>query len=321
MNSLIQSLIGKHTEPVQCAAPISKLCEDPCAEQLIREGGYCKLLFEREQNGWESDAIQAASAAMQREMAYVPAGTTRLQPILSGESSSFAELEMEDEAFFIDRYTVTNAQFERFVNGDGYRKPELWPEDIFALLFQFVDETGQPGPAGWQQGSPPQDRRDHPVTGVCWYEASAYAAWVGKHLPTSSQWQRAGTWWKPNVRHPWGNSFQRSRAHTGLTPQASTAPVDAFPDGATPNGIHQLIGNVWEWTDTALEQIEHDGQMYDIPETFGEIRGGAYDTYLVSQSNCLFRSGLPLLYRGPNVGFRCCVSPDCLDVENDVASP
>lgn len=318
--NLLQSLIGKPHEPGSLSIPITKLCEDPCAEQLIREGAYCRLLFERTENGWEQDAVQAAGEALQREMAYVPGGTTKLESILSGEESCFAPVEVTDEAFFIDRYAITNAQYERFVNAGGYRKQELWPEEIFPLLFQFVDETGQPGPAEWEEGAPTQALREHPVVGICWYEASAYATWVGKRLPTSTQWQRAGTWWKPNVRHPWGNSFERARAHTGSVQERHTMPVDAFPEGATPNGIHQLVGNVWEWTDTAFEQVELDGRLYPLDETYGEIRGGAFDTYLVSQTNCIFRSGLPLLHRGANTGFRCCVTPDCLEPEETAES-
>ena len=160
--NLINTLMRKPAEEIEGSAEIAKLCEDPCAEQLIRVGGYCKLLLGQVEHGWESDAVAAASEALQCEMAYVPAGSTRLQSIGSSEPLSLP-CEVTEPAFFMDRYAVTNAQFERFVTAEGYRAPELWPEEIFPLLFQFVDQTNQPGPYHWNNGAPAVELRDHPV--------------------------------------------------------------------------------------------------------------------------------------------------------------
>ena len=286
------------------------LCADPCAEHMLRSGSYCKLLRDVEGGAWEQDAIVAASAALQRDMALVPSGSVQIQPISSHEKArptSASQEELIGEAFFIDRYAVTNEQFERFVAAGGYRQEEFWPEDILPLLFQFVDQTKSPGPMDWSNGAPRNGLRDHPVVGICWYEANAYALWAGKALPTSGQWQRAGTWWKPGVRHPWGNSFEQDRTNTGGAGHDRVVPVSAYEEGATSNGIYQLIGNVWEWVYASFNQIEEDGQYQNLDETLGEIRGGAYDTYLPTQANCLFRTGQPLLHRADNIGFRCSV--------------
>ncbi len=87
-----------------------------------------------------------------------------------------------------------------------------------------------------------------------------------------------------------------------------TVPVDDFDQGCTPNGIYQLIGNVWEWVAT---QYECDAGSSDVQITLdrpmAEIRGAAFDTYFETQATCQFRSGQPFLYRGRNLGFRCCV--------------
>ncbi|MGH9384840.1 MAG: SUMF1/EgtB/PvdO family nonheme iron enzyme [Vicinamibacterales bacterium] len=98
-------------------------------------------------------------------------------------------------SFWIDRHEVTNADYKRFVDAGGYREPKYWTE-VFAeggraLTFaqavaRFTDSTGRPGPATWESGHFPEGQDDLPVTGVSWYEASAYAAFANKALPTST---------------------------------------------------------------------------------------------------------------------------------------
>jgi formylglycine-generating enzyme required for sulfatase activity/tRNA A-37 threonylcarbamoyl transferase component Bud32/dienelactone hydrolase len=102
--------------------------------------------------------------------------------------------------FWIDRFEVTNRQFKAFVDAGGYRRPELWKElpivNGRALTWEesmarFVDATRRPGPATWELGSYPTRQDDYPVSGVSWYEAAAYANFVGKSLPTAYQWRFA----------------------------------------------------------------------------------------------------------------------------------
>src|ERR1019366_5829986 len=100
-------------------------------------------------------------------------------------------------AFLIDRYEVTNAQFARFVASGGHRHASLWGR-------QFVDRTGTPGPRGWSRGSYPEGRENHPVTGVSWNEAKAYARWAGRELPTLIQWRRAALG-DSDFAFPWGD--------------------------------------------------------------------------------------------------------------------
>ena len=294
-----------------------KTCEDPYAEQMLRSGRYCRLLRDESPDGWETQAVAVASNALEREMTLVPAGSTVVEPIASLDANTdthpAADVEpTTEDSFFIDRCAVTNAQYERFVKAKGYREVEFWPEDILPFLFQFVDQTDQYGPCGWRDGEPPRDQGDHPVVGICWYEANAYALWVGKTLATSAQWQRAGTWWKPQVRFPWGQCFEPERANTGSSGHGETVPVSDYANGSTPNGIHQLIGNVWEWVYATIEHV-HDGRdLVALQEPLGEIRGGAFDTYFASQATCQFRSGQPLFLRAPNTGFRCCVPASAL---------
>ena len=85
------------------------------------------------------------------------------------------------------------------------------------------------------------------MVGICWYEAMAYARWVGKRLPTAAEWQKAGGWPEQLSggdcnRYPWGDLFDPERTNLWPSNIGRTVPVDAFPNGATPNGIFQMSG-------------------------------------------------------------------------------
>jgi iron(II)-dependent oxidoreductase len=222
------------------------------------------------------------------------------------------------EPVYLDRDCVTNADYAKFVKAGGYENSHFWPEGVLANVLQFVDNTGNPGPKHWSGGQPPRELIDHPVVGISWYEANAYATWAGKRLPTSEEWQRAGTWPKSGggsateLRYPWGNGFDPFKANTWACGAHRTFPVDGFADGNTPNGIRQLIGNVWEWVDAEFQPPAQEGASVHLAEKMAEVRGGAFDTYFHSQATCQFRTGQPLLFRGANVGFRCCISESAL---------
>jgi iron(II)-dependent oxidoreductase len=119
-------------------------------------------------------------------------------------------------------------------------------------------------------------------------------------------------------KYPWGNSFDPKRANIWSSGKWDTVPVDAFFEGSTLNGIYQLVGNVWEWVGTLFECPDGaNGTRIFMEQPLAEIRGGAFDTYFASQATCQFRTGLPLLSRNRNVGFRCCTSVDSLKLPSD----
>ena len=124
------------------------------------------------------------------------------------------------DAFYIDKYPVTNRQYERFLTETGHRTPMLWRR------------------AGW-------DGPDQPVVGLGWNDARTYAAWAGKLLPSEAQWEKAarGTerfWW------PWGNDFFPGRCNSAELGIGQTTVVTRFPEGASPYGCCEMSGNVWE---------------------------------------------------------------------------
>lgn len=110
--------------------------------------------------------------------------------------------------FLMDKYEVTNKEFKRFVDAGGYRNKTYWDYPIYLegkeiswdkAIDLFHDKTGKPGPAGWEVGTYPDGKDNHPVTGVSWYEAMAYAKFAGKKLPTVYHWSMVA-----NTINTWG---------------------------------------------------------------------------------------------------------------------
>jgi len=151
-------------------------------------------------------------------------------------------LELGD--FFMDVHEVTNQQYKAFVDAGGYADPSCWTDpfvrDGQTLSFDdamaiFVDQTGRAGPSDWQVGSYPEGEDNHPVGGVSWYEAAAYACVVGKSLPTVYHWFTAADPFSSNHIVPQSN-------YAG----AGAAPVGQY-SGLTRDGIYDMAGNMREW--------------------------------------------------------------------------
>jgi gamma-glutamyl hercynylcysteine S-oxide synthase len=280
--------------------------------ELVAQGRFAfALLKTAEDHVADRDAIPAWKA-IERQMALVPFG----QVVVVQNNGS--QVLCDVPALFIDRSSVTNQNFQQFVAAGCYDSLELWPREVWPSLMQFTDRTGQPGPAGWSGGRFPQGKADHPVAGVSWYEASAYARWVGKRLATAAEWQKAGGW--PEhlgggscTRYPWGDLFDPSRANLWPSGHGETVPVTEFMRGDTPNGIHQMTGNVWEWLEDALDTIPcREHEVFRPWKPMRRIVGGAFDTYLLNEATCHFVTGQMELDRRDNLGFRCALTVDRL---------
>jgi DNA-binding SARP family transcriptional activator/dienelactone hydrolase len=150
--------------------------------------------------------------------------------------------------FLMGRFEVSNAEFKRFVEAGGYRRRELWPSIIFGndtiawpqAMLRFADRTGRPGPSTWEAGDYPAGEGDFPVSGVSWYEATAYARFTGRELPTAHHWQQA----LANSLFPWllpASNFGGGRSRA-VTRGRAMSHVEVF----------DLTGNVREWTATAV---------------------------------------------------------------------
>jgi serine/threonine protein kinase/formylglycine-generating enzyme required for sulfatase activity/cephalosporin-C deacetylase-like acetyl esterase len=146
--------------------------------------------------------------------------------------------------FLIDKFEVTNKDFMKFIEAEAYQKKELWKhpfvKDSRTLTWDeamavFVDKTDRPGPASWEGGYYPKGQDDYPVGGISWYEAAAYAEFVGKSLPTVFHWSTAANVFWIQYIVPLSNFSQKGPSLVGSN------------QGMSPFGAFDMAGNVREW--------------------------------------------------------------------------
>jgi iron(II)-dependent oxidoreductase len=255
------------------------------------------------------EMYRTASLAIESKFAFVPEGFAAI-PQTTDDTPGAPETDVETAAFLLARHCVSNAEFQHFVDDGGYDHQELWPQDIWPHLIDFKDLTDTQGPRFWREGRHDKRYANHPVVGICYYEAAAYARWAGYRLPTEAEWQMAASWRIRSSaqtirRYPWGDALNTRFCNVWASANGETLPVDGLPEGAAPNGVLQLVGNVWEWTDSDFVATDTQGQSLVADMVLKSIRGGAYDTYFRSQATSLFRTGIVGLARSHNVGIRC----------------
>lgn len=175
--------------------------------------------------------------------------------------------------FAIARYPVTNAQFAEFITADGYKNPAWWTAEGWVAREKGAWEE----PRYW--GSSDWNQPNHPVVGISWYEALAFCHWLGETtgqvitLPTEQQWQRAAQ--GDDAReYPWGNEAPNETLCNWNRNVDETTPVTAYPAGASPFGIMDMSGNVWEWCLTGWDSgtTERNGREARI------LRGGSWSS-------------------------------------------
>lgn len=252
----------------------------------------------------------------QSSMVYVPAGAysmgSNAPDALDNERPAH---EVHVDEFWIDRYLVTCRDFQQFVAAGGYGDRQWWSD----AAWQWLQTNPVTHPLYW---SPELSQALHPVCGVSWYEADAYARFVGKRLPTEAEWEKAARW-NPKTgetqRYPWGDAFPNER-HGNLGHQVgATSAVESYPDGTSPVGCVDLLGNVWEWTSSVFDgypgfqpfpysgysQAYFDGAHY-------VLRGGSWATqpWALRPS---FRNWYHPWIRQIFAGFRCALDGAPLD--------
>ncbi len=174
------------------------------------------------------------------------------------------------ERFQMARYPVTNAQYQRFIQATGHQQPQ-----------------------SWEDGAYPQKKGDHPVVEVSCEDAEAYAGWVGSRLPAFEEWERTVRGDDERL-FPWGDEIDKPRCNTVELGAGGTTPVGAFPDGISPFGCYDMLGNVWEWTSTWYDE--------DDPR-FRVVRGGAW-YYNHDYSTCTSYDFFSKEYTEFVIGFR-----------------
>ena len=254
-------------------------------------------------------------------MVWAPGGRFMLgedyQGLVSLTPSSAPQHAVELSAFYVAMHETTNEEFQAFVDAGGYETDEYWPPD--ADCAAFLDRTGKPGPRDWENGRFPPGEGKHPVVGVSWYEAAAYAAWAGKRLPTEAQWECAALAFPSNdgkrlaqSAYPWGNDPPREgEANLGDVTKATGAarPVGSFAKDKSRLGCFDMLGNVREWTCSSYDPYPNSGCK---DGKFGRgcvvVRGASYhDAALTVKPTG--RRGREKSTRDPYTGFRCVWMP------------
>ncbi|MFF0014343.1 ergothioneine biosynthesis protein EgtB [Streptomyces sp. NPDC005374] len=168
----------------------------------------------------------------------------------------------EVDSFHIDTTPVTNAQYQAFIEDGGYDEERWWT----AAGWAHIRAHSIHAPLFWNRDGKQWLRRrfgvtevvppNEPVVHVCWYEADAYARWAGRRLPTEAEWEKAARHdpaGNRSTRYPWGDA-DPAPEHANLGQRhLRPAPAGSYPEGESPLGVRQLIGDVWEWTASDFE--------------------------------------------------------------------
>jgi formylglycine-generating enzyme required for sulfatase activity len=170
------------------------------------------------------------------------------------------------DAYAIDKYEVTNAQYAEFLNAEGNQEEGgyTWLDADDSDV--RIHESG----GVWQVDA---GYEDHPVTEVTWYGARAYCEWQGKRLPTEAEWEKAARGASDTRMYPWGNEDPDCSRLNYDYCVGDTAPVGSYPSGASPYGALDMAGNVWEWVNDWYDSNYYDVSPHNNPP--GPDRGNS----------------------------------------------
>lgn len=246
------------------------------------------------------------------ELIEIPAGVFTMGHDSFSNASPPHQLHLA--AFRIGKYPVTNAEFYEFIDAGGYQSEKYWTK----MGWRWLESRPHAAPAFWNDVHFNAERQ--PVVGVAWYEAVAYCNWLCEklarnfRLPSEAEWEKAARGSNDTRNFPWGDRFEMNHANTAELGLRRTTSVDAFPQGASPYGVFDLAGNVFEWTlskwgknwqeleftypyraDDGRDEIEGSGARV--------MRGGSWFN-LYHEAHVSHRARYLAGSRGSNTGFR-----------------
>jgi sulfatase modifying factor 1 len=229
-----------------------------------------------------SDSKGTGLAAEVTEMVLIPAGEFQMGADRPADNSPVHPVFVD--SFYIDKYEVTNAQYQIFCEANKKNLPWFWGIDRYRCGPNYLD---------------------HPVLGVPWGDAKAYAEWCGKRLPTEAEWEYAARGGLDSLMHPWGNDLDTTQANYWFS--EGTKPVGSY----SPNnyGLFEMVGNIAEWVADYFDEDYYQVSPRDNPTgpekgKFHAIRGGGWH----SGPGCVRvygRQALAPYWIDFNTGFRC----------------
>ena len=277
-----------------------------------------------------------------KNMVLIPAGEFLMGlPEGEGAFDEHPQHKVYLDAYYIDKYEVTNGQFKKFVEATGYvtdaerrGNGEVWnPNGAWFVRYIFAGVNwrspnawmdnkqfpNRPHPDAWEEYNI-MDKMNYPVVQVSWNDAQAYANWAGKRLPTEVEWEKAarGT---DGRKYSWGNDFNLDIK--GVTLHANIAsnylmPVGSFPTGVSPYGVHDMVGNVQEWVADWYAGDYYARSPKNNPEGPDNgiarvLRGGSWRHQKSYQVLSTARAYQVPNYSSNFVGFRCALSKSSLE--------
>jgi len=200
--------------------------------------------------------------------------------------------------FCIDRALVTQARYAAFVAQTGHRPPAIRKDEYLRQGFLVHDYVLEVTPYLWQNKNPPPRLRDHPVVLVSATDAETYCRWRHPEfrLPTEAEWEKAARG-DHGWLFPWGNRWDPERLNSATRGPGGTTSVTRYPTGRSPYGLFDAVGNLFQWTASALA----DGRRV--------VKGCAWDDE-AGLCRPAFRHGRPAESRHILIGFRCAGPPE-----------
>lgn len=232
----------------------------------------------------EEEAEEAVPVKPLTEMVEIPAGPFAMGRD-DGPDDEGPAHEVDLPTFYIELFEVTNAQFVAFVEDTGY-----------------TTDAEARGSSDWRAYVEGKD--NHPVVKASWNDAKAYCEWTDRRLPTEAEWEKAARG-PEGLLYPWGNAWDPEKANVKEAGYRGTTPAGIFPDNVSPYGVHDMAGNVWEWTADWYQPYPGNtvpDEFYG--EEFKVLRGGGWfdeqDQVLATN-----RSSTSPEAANDDIGFRC----------------
>ncbi len=229
-------------------------------------------------------AVPERLQSNEAEMVLIPAGDFLMGAANGEEDSPIHQVYID--AFYMDKFEVTNAQYLAFCEDRDWRLPEFWGMESFHSTWDFPN---------------------HPVVGVSWKDARAYAEWTGRRLPTEAEWEYAARGALAGMSYPHGDTIDPTLANHRRSGIGGTVAVGSYP--ANGFGLHDMAGNVVEWVADCYGADYYRMSPLRNPQgpekgKFRVIRGGGWHSG-PSCNRVHFRNALPPNWKDFAVGFRC----------------